>query len=129
MIVVDASAVVEALLGGPASTAIATRWKADGDLHSVQLLDLEVLQALRRLVRAGEVDDARASEAALDFAALRVRRWSHVPLRDRVWELRHNVTAYDAACIALAERFDCPLITRDARLKRAPGHAAKVEVI
>jgi predicted nucleic acid-binding protein len=129
LIVVDASSVVEALLRGPAADAIDARWLESGGLHSVQLLDLEVLQALRRLVRAGQIDDDRASEAALDFAALRVRRWSHVPLRDRVWQLRHNVTAYDAAYIALAERFDCPLITRDGRLKRASGHTAKVEVI
>lgn len=129
MIVVDASSVVEVLLGGPAATAIETRWTADRNLHSVQLLDLEVLQALRRLVRAHEIDDDRASQAAGDLDALRVRRWSHVPLRQRVWELRHNVTAYDAAYIALAERFDCPLITRDRRLANAPGHAARVEVM
>lgn len=129
MIVVDASAVVESLLGGPKATAIDARWKSDPDLHSIQLLDLEVLQALRRMELAGELDRRRAATAVEDFEALRVRRWSHVPLRQRVWELRRNVTAYDAAYIALAERFDCALVTCDARLGRAPGHSARVEVV
>ena len=129
MIVVDASVVVEVLLRRPAAAAIESRWKADRNLQSVQLLDLEVLSALRRLVRAGEIDDARASTAAGDFSTLRVKRWSHVPLRHRIWELRHNITAYDAAYIALAERFACPLITCDGRLARASGHGARVEVM
>lgn len=129
MIVVDASAVVEVLLRGAASDRIETRWRADPDLHSVHLLDLEVLQALRRMAHAGVLDDGRANQAADDFASLRVRRWSHVPLRTRVWELRKNVTAYDAAYLALAERLRCPMLTRDARLAKAPGHEATVEVV
>ena len=129
MIVVDASAVVEVLLRGSAAERIETRWRADPDLHSVHLLDLEVLQVLRRMLLAGVVDGDRAAQAVEDFTALRVRRWSHVPLRTRIWDLRANVTAFDAAYLALAERLRCTLLTRDTRLAKAPGHEAMVEVM
>lgn len=129
MIVVDASAVVEVLLRGPAADGVVARWREDPDLHSVHLLDLEVLQVLRRMLLAGVVDGDRAAQAVEDFASLRVRRWSHVPLRTRIWDLRSNVTAYDAAYLSLAERLRCPLLTRDARLAKAPGHEANVEVV
>jgi predicted nucleic acid-binding protein len=129
LIVVDASVLVDVLLRGPAADGIVARWRADPDLHSVHLLDLEVLQVLRRMALAGVIDGDRSVQAVEDFESLRVRRWSHAPLRSRIWDLRANVTAYDAAYLALAERLRCPLLTRDARLAKAPGHEARVEVV
>jgi predicted nucleic acid-binding protein len=78
---------------------------------------------------AGVIDGDRSAQAVEDFESLRVRRWSHAPLRSRIWDLRANVTAYDAAYLVLAERLRCPLLTRDARLAKAPGHEARVEVV
>jgi predicted nucleic acid-binding protein len=129
LIVVDASAAVEVLLGLPRSGAVGTRLLAARQIHGPQLLDLEVLQVLRRMVLSRELEDGRARQAVDDLASLRIRRWSHVPLRERVWELRRNVTAYDAVYIALAERFDCPLLTCDARLARSSGHRVRVEAL
>jgi len=120
--------VVELLTGGPAAPRVRARLLGDTNLHAPQVFDLEVLSAIRRMLLRGEVEEGRALVAAAALADLRVRRWSHVPLRDRVWELRHNVTAYDAAYVALAERFRCALVTCDARLARASGHSAKIEL-
>jgi predicted nucleic acid-binding protein len=92
------------------------------------LLDVEFLHGLRRLVIAGAISEDRAADARLDYADLSIVRYPHVSLADRMWELRRGVTAYDAAFIALAERLGVPLVTCDARLSRAPGHVATVEV-
>ena len=100
----------------------------DGDLHAPHLIDVEFQHALRRLVVSGTIGDDRAADARMDFESLTIVRYPHVSLANRMWELRHNVTAYDAAFLALAEAFDVPLVTCDARLARAPGHAASVEV-
>ena len=129
MIVVDASSVVDVLLGGRTAAAIEARWRHDrGPLHAPHLLDVEVLSALRRLVRDRVVAEERGGAAIDAFARFRVRRWSHRPLRARIWELRHNLTAYDAAYVALAERLDCPLTTSDAPLARSSGHGARIEL-
>lgn len=128
MIVVDTSAVLGALVGRPAIPGLADRIRGDGDLHAPHLLDVEFQHALRRLVSAAAISDDRAADARMDFAGLTIVRYPHVSLADRMWELRHNVTAYDAAFIALAETLDVPLVTCDARLMRAPGHMAEVEV-
>jgi predicted nucleic acid-binding protein len=79
-------------------------------------------------VVARAINDDRAADARMDFADLTIVRYPHVSLADRMWELRHNVTAYDAAFLALAEALGAPLVTCDARVARAPGHAASVEV-
>lgn len=97
-------------------------------LHAPHLLDVEVAQILRRFVRRGELAPDRAREALDDLASLPLERYSHEILLSRVWTLRENLTAYDAVYVALAEILDATLLTRDARIPRAPGHAARIEV-
>jgi predicted nucleic acid-binding protein len=97
-------------------------------LHAPHLLDLEVAQGLRRLVRDGSVSTQRADGAIQDLIDLRVTRYPQFVLLLRIWQLRHNFSAYDAAYIVLAERLGAPLITRNARLAAASGHAARVEL-
>ncbi len=129
MIVLDASAVVDWLLQTPAGQRIERRIYARNDtLHTVHLLDVEFAQVLRRLVREGTLSAKRAEEALEDLAALRVTRYAPILLLDRVWRLRQNLSAYDAAYVALAEELKAPLITRDRKLAAAPGHTAAIEV-
>jgi predicted nucleic acid-binding protein len=128
VIVVDTSAVVAALAGHPAVPGLAERLSAEGDLHAPYLLDLEFIQALRRLEAARELTTDRARDALTDLADLTITRYPHLPLADRVWSLRANLSAYDAAFVALAEALEVPLVTCDARLARAPGHGAAIEV-
>ena len=128
MIVVDTSAVLSILLGRPEVLGLADRVLSDGDLHAPHLLDVEFQHALGRLARTGAISDDRASDARTDLADMAVVRYPHVPLADRMWELRHDMTAYDAVFVVLAEILAVPLITCDARLARAPGHRAAVEV-
>ena len=99
----------------------------DGELDAPHLIDIEVLHALRGLVRAGKVTADRAADARTDLADLAITRYGHEPVADRIWALRDNLTAYDAASVALAEALDATLITCDARLARAPG-VSPVEV-
>ena len=111
------------------SASIRVRIEAPGgSLHAPHLLDVEMLHALRGLVLRGDVSRARGEEVREDFASLRWSRYSHVPFLDRIWELKDNLTAYDAAYVALAETLSAPLVTTDARLARAPGIRAEVEV-
>ena len=130
MIVVDASAVVEFLMQTPLGQRVeATLFDRPEELHAPHLLDVEVIQALRRLVRTGDVLPGRAEEALDDLAALAIRRHSHFDLRGRAWELRDNLTAYDAMYVALAEALDAPLVTCDGPLASTPGHTALIEVV
>ena len=129
MIVVDASTVVELLLR-PDRPAVARRLlDDDGDLHAPELLDLEVIQVLRRHVRSGEMAPRRAAEAFEDLSDLPLRRHPLTPLRDRIWRLRDVATAYDAAYLALAEALRVPLVTLDRKLGSSRGHGARVEVL
>ena len=130
MIVVDASAMIEILLVTPAALGVEDRLFApETTLHAPHVLDLEVAQVLRRYVATGEVETTRASEALADLTALGVRRYPHNLFLPRIWELRQNATAYDAAYLALAEELDAPLLTCDRRLARAPGHSAEIELL
>lgn len=129
MIVVDASALIEVLLGAPAAPAIERRLFEPGEtLHAPHLLDAEVAQVIRRYAASGAIDALRGSEALADLADFPLRRYSHEFLLPRVWELRHNLTAYDAIYVALAEALDAPLLTRDARMAEAVGHRATVQL-
>ncbi|HEU4630016.1 MAG TPA: type II toxin-antitoxin system VapC family toxin [Gemmatimonadaceae bacterium] len=130
MIVLDASAALELLLRGPAAAAIAARvFRPRESLHAPQLLDLEVAQVVRRYWLAGDLSADRGREALTDLADLPLERYPHEPLLSRIWALRHNATAYDAAYLALAEALGAPLLTRDARLASVPGVAAEVDVV
>jgi predicted nucleic acid-binding protein len=97
-------------------------------LHAPHLLDLEVTQVLRRLALQGVVPVHRVDEAVRDLLDLRITRYPHLVLLPRIWRLRHNFSAYDAAYIVLAEKLGAALVTRDARLASASGHAAPVEL-
>jgi predicted nucleic acid-binding protein len=129
MIVLDTSAAVDWLLQTPVGQRIEQRIFAQQDtLHSAHLLDVEFVQVLRRLVREGMLAPKRAVEAIEDLSALRITRYPPVLLLQRIWQLRQNLTAYDAAYVALAERLKAPLITRDHRIAASPGHTAAIEV-
>jgi predicted nucleic acid-binding protein len=129
LIVVDASALIEVLLRTAAAPAIEQRLFVSGQtLHAPHLLDAEVAQVLRRYAARGELDSARGAEALSDLYDFPLRRYPHDFLLPRVWELRHNLTAYDAIYIALAEALDAPLLTRDERLAAAAGHRAAVQL-
>jgi predicted nucleic acid-binding protein len=130
VIVVDASAMTELLLRTVIGSRVEERlFRVEDELHAPHLLDVEVLQALRRLVHTGEVRAARAAAAIEDLGLLRLRRHPHVDFLGRAWELRNNITAYDAMYVALAEALRAPLITCDGPLGAAPGHTARIEVI
>jgi predicted nucleic acid-binding protein len=128
VLVVDTSAVAAALVGRPPNPSLVNRLRADGDLHAPHLLDVELLHALRGLVLAGHLSEERAADVRADFADLTVVRYGHEALADRAWALRHNLTAYDATFVALAEALNVPLVTCDARLASAPGSSAVVEL-
>lgn len=130
MIVVDASAVIEVLLNTAAGKAVADRvLDPDESLVAPHLLDVEVLQVLRRYARAGDLDPERGEQAVEDLADLPVARYPHGAFLTRVWGLRDNLTAYDAVYVALAEALDATLLTRDERLASAPGHGARIELV
>jgi predicted nucleic acid-binding protein len=132
VIVVDASTLIELLLRSPHEPALTRRLLAPGaTLHAPHLIDAEIAQVLRRFAVRGELDAERGREALEDLADLGLRRYPHRRLLPRIWELRHNLTAYDAAYVALAEALGAPLVTRDRRLAAAAGtesHAA-IEVV
>lgn len=130
MIVVDASAVLELLLQTELGARVEARLFRDGDeLHVPHLVDVEVVQGLRRLVRMGEVSTSRAAEAIADLVDLDFHRHAHVDLLVRAWQLRNNVSAYDASYVALAEVLNATVVTCDSPLANAPGHRARIELI
>lgn len=129
MIVADASALLDLLLQEPVPPRLARRLRDPGaTLHAPFLVDAEVTQVLRRWTLAGEIPEVRSAEALQDFLALPLTRYPHAPLLPRVWEMRRSVSAHDGLYVALAEALDAPLLTRDARLARAHGHRARVEL-
>jgi predicted nucleic acid-binding protein len=129
LIVVDASAILEVLLQTSVAPRVSSRIFGAGEtLHAPHLLDVEIAQVLRRYVRSGVISAQRGAEALTDLADLPLNRYPHVVLLPRIWQLRHNATAYDAAYLALAEALDAPLVTRDRALASA-GARIPVEVI
>jgi predicted nucleic acid-binding protein len=127
MIVLDASVVVElpsnGFLADSIRTALAER---DESFIVPHLLDVEVMRAMRRLVSSRRIDSHRSAQFLAELAALPAERYAHTPLIGRIWELRQNFTAYDAAYIALAEATNSALYTCDEKLRR--GHRAPVVV-
>lgn len=128
MIVVDCPAVVDALTAVDGSDDLRALLASE-DLNSPTLLDFEVVSTLRGLTLGGHLTAARAEDALTDFDDLEVRRWpSSDGLRRRAFQLRDNVSAYDAAYVTLAEALGCSLLTRDRRLARSSGDLVRVEV-
>lgn len=127
MIVLDASAAVELLLHTQAGTQIAARLGNAGTIHCPHLIDVEIAQALRRLAARGDISEQRAAVALAHWTSLDVERYSHADFLDRIWALRGNVSAYDAAYLALAEILAAPLITGDRRLAAVPVTSAQIE--
>ena len=104
-------------------------YRPEEELHALHLLDVEICQTLRRLVRLGEMSAERANEVIEDQMSLDLHRHPHLELLMRAWALRGNITSYDAMYVVLAEALDVPLITCDAPLARVRGHQATVELI
>jgi predicted nucleic acid-binding protein len=127
LIVLDASVVVELLIAGPLADIITHHLVESGDAFIVpHLLDIEVMSALRNLTAGRRIDPHRSQEFLAKLDALPADRCPHTPLLQRIWELRHNFTAYDAAYIALAEATDSTLYTCDEKLRK--GHRARVRL-
>jgi predicted nucleic acid-binding protein len=124
MMVVDASAAVELLLGGRSEDI-----DLENRFNAPHLIDLEVTSALRRLVLGKRISPNRAAGARDDWAALPVVRYPHLPLLDRIWDLRHRLSAYDAAYVALAEILAGSFITADRRLASASADLVDVRII
>lgn len=125
MIVADASAIVSGLLRrGAARASIA----ADA-LHAPHLVDIEIVDTIRKLVMHDHVDAVDAERALAAWQRFGVRRYPTIRMIDRIWELRHNVSAYDAAYVALAEALQCNLLTADRRLANASGPRCTIEVV
>jgi predicted nucleic acid-binding protein len=129
VIVVDAS-VLAVAIGDDGQDGDHARARLHGErLAAPELLDLEVTSVLRRQMRAGVIDGRRASLALTDLAAMPLQRASHRPLLARCWELRDNLTIYDAAYVALAEALKVLLLTGDKRLARAVGPRCHIEIL
>ncbi len=130
VIVLDASVVVELLLTTDRGRTVADRIAPmEETLHAPHLIDLEVTQALRRYAATGRLSESRAQQALEDLVDLDMARYPHAMFLDRVWTLRHNATAYDAAYIALAEALEAPLLTSDTALASVPDTRARVELV
>lgn len=128
MIVVDCAAVVDALTGLDETDDLRA-FLASEELSAPTLLDFEVVSTLRGLILRGNLTAARAEDVLTDFDDLEVQRWpSGDSLRRRAFQLRDNVSVYDAAYVVLAEALDCPLLTRDTRLAKSSGHLVQIEV-
>ena len=128
MIVLDASAAIDWLLQTPVGQQIEKRiYSRSESLHAPHLLDLEIAQVLRRLVRENLISPQRAEQALEDFLNMRITRYPHSILLPRIWRLRNNLSAYDAAYVVLAEKLNAPLISRNSRLSSSSGHVARIE--
>jgi len=130
MLVVDASCLLELLLQPRNSETIRQRLLLQGQpLCAPQLIDIEVSHVLRRYWLAKELSTERGHDALVDLEDFPLERFGHTALLPRIWQLRNNLTAYDAAYVALAESLDAPLVTCDAKLARSTGHGATIEII
>jgi len=125
MIVVDASALIDAFLGDErVGSAIAGR-----AVHAPVTIDAEILHGLRRAWITGVITERDADSVVALIQEMEITRHSVQPFVNRMWRLRFNITAYDAAYVALAETLNMPLLTRDRRLSQSSGHTARIEYI
>lgn len=129
MIVVDASVLVMAVIDSAGAGVRARQRMAGERLHAPHLIDLEVASALRKLVTRRTIRVAAVTSAIVELTRLPLRRMPHVRLLPRCWELRQNLSIYDACYVALAEALQLPLLTADRRLARAPGIRCDVELL
>lgn len=130
MIVIDASAVLELILRSSKAKMVEQKvFDLKRTMHAPQLIDVEVTQVIRRYTAAGELDLGRGRAAIADLLDFPINRYPHDFLLPRMWELRNNLTAYDAAYVALAEALGAPLLTCDQRLTAAPGIQAEIELV
>jgi len=129
VIVLDASAAIDWLLQTPAGRRIEQRIYAQNEsLHCPHVMDLEIAQVLRRLVRESAISAHRGQQAIQDLLDLKIRRYPDFVFLPRIWHYRHNFSAYDSAYLALAEELGATLFTRDSRFAAAVGRAARVEL-
>jgi predicted nucleic acid-binding protein len=130
LIVIDASALLEILLRTDRADPLMERAFEDSEqMHAPQMLDIEITQVLRRLVRQKEITVTRAEQVLEDLANLLIERHDHQALVPRIWQLRDFLSAYDGAYVALAEALAAPLLTCDAKLAGAHGHRATIELV
>ena len=130
MIILDASAVVDLLVEPAMLTGVLrARVREASIVYAPHLMDAEVTNALRRKVLQGRLDELTARRAIRRLAAMRLKLWPHRQLLGRALALRHQLSAYDAIYVAMAEVTGATLVTRDARLARATGHRARIEVV
>jgi len=130
VIVADASALLEILLRTARSAAAETRlFGAQEPLHAPHLVDVEIVQVIRRFAAMGEIEEERAREALADFLAFPISRHPHGFLLPRAWDLRGNFSAYDAMYVALADSLDATLVTHDRRLATAARRHVAVELV
>jgi predicted nucleic acid-binding protein len=129
VIVLDASAAIELLMRTETGRRAQRRiFSPRESIHAPHLIDLEVAQVLRRYMLGGAMTGARGREALQDLLDLPLMRYPHTLMLERIWQLRDNLGAYDAAYVALAEALDAPLLTCDAKLA-AGAHRARIELV
>lgn len=130
MIVADASAVIELLFGTPVAPVVSARlFEAGQTVHAPHLIDMEVAHVVRRYAAIGDINEVVGRAAIRNMVDLPIRRYPHDDLLSRVWELRGNLSAYDAVYVALAETLDAPLLTRDRRLADTARRQVQVELV
>ena len=129
VLVVDASVLAPALADDGPDGDLARASLRGQALVAPELIDLETVSVFRRRAQSGQLDARRAALALTDLVELPLRRVAHGPLLARCWELRENVTVYDAAYVALAELLEVVLLTADARLANAPGTRCRFELL
>jgi predicted nucleic acid-binding protein len=130
VLVVDASVLAPALAyDTPEGEVVRERLHGEEHLSAPEIVDLEVLSVWRRALRAGRLERDRSERALEDLAIMRLARMPHRPLMPRIWELRHNLSPYDAAYVALAEALDATLLTVDDRSTRGPALRCQVELL
>lgn len=125
-VVCDASAVVAALVDLGDDGQWATVKLMDADLYAPALMPFECANVLRRHELARTISADQAAQAHADLLDLAIEFWSYELLAQRIWELRHNLSSYDAAYVALAEELDATVVTLDRRVQRAPGVRCEV---